>query len=495
MLFSSMFFLWGFLPTVLAADLLISVLPFRSSVTRNRVKNRFLLVASLLFYAWGGINCLFIMLASILLNYTGGLILNRSETERRKTLVLSAVVFLNLALLFYFKYFNLLIVILESFGELRHGFHAFLSSMIGMTGTGVLGIRRVVLPIGISFFTFQSMSYVIDLKRGRIGVQRNLLDFALYVSFFPQLIAGPIVRYTEIEQQLLGRRESASLFSEGIRRFCYGLGKKVLLANPLALFVDRIFDGEIAGIGAPAAWCAIVAYALQIYFDFSGYSDMAIGIGRMLGFSFGENFNAPYLATSVQDFWRRWHISLSTWFREYVYFPLGGSRKGVARTCLNVLIVFCLTGIWHGANFTFLIWGLMYAVLLILERLFLGNWLKRNPIKPLNTLYTLFFVLIGWVFFRADTVFDAWTFLCEMFSFRMNGYFFVSLLSGEFLLALCVGLFSIGWLSRCLARPLTRINAHPVGKICGTVLQLSILCLSVGALVNGTYNPFIYFRF
>ena len=277
-----------------------------------------------------------------------------------------------------------------------------------------------MLPIGISFFTFQAMSYVIDVYSGRAQVQKNILKFALYVSFFPQLIAGPIVKYSDVARQIDTRKESAPLFVSGQRRFICGLAKKVLLSNTFALTADAVWAMEPEQMGSLTAWLGALSYTMQIYYDFSGYSDMAIGLGRMFGFRFKENFNYPYTSLSVQEFWRRWHISLSSWFKEYVYFPLGGSREGSGKTYRNVFIVFLLTGIWHGANFTFLAWGLLYALLQIIERLFLGKLLVGNPVKPVNWVYTMLMVILGWVLFRSDNIVYAGKYIAAMFG-RYNG--------------------------------------------------------------------------
>ena len=353
----------------------------------------------------------------------------------------------------------------------------------------------VVLPIGISFFTFQAMSYVIDVYWGKTDVQKNLLDFALYVSFFPQLIAGPIVKYSDIAKQLNKREENLSTFVIGQRRFCYGLGKKVLLSNTFAEISDSIWALETSTLGAPVAWLGIIAYTLQIYYDFSGYSDMAIGIGKMLGFRFKENFNYPYTSLSIQEFWRRWHISLSSWFKEYVYIPLGGNRLSKTRTYINLLIVFFLTGIWHGANFTFLIWGLLYAVFLIMERLFLGCLLNQNPLKFLNWIYTTFIVIIGWVFFRAETIFQAWTYLQQMFSFTTSHNTVISFLSMKTIIAFVLGILFVGFLQRPLEKFHIKIKSNPWIMFGDLIIQISILIISIFMMVSGTYNPFIYFQF
>lgn len=326
MLFSSMVFLLIFLPCIIILNSFLSLLPFSSSYQKVSAKNFVMLAASLFFYAWGGIPYLFIMLVSIAVNYCGGCLLERfsGDSVRRKQ-VLILFIILNLGLLFFFKYFNMFVIIIEAFLQPGQGIKEILHSMLLMEGTGTLGMPYIVLPVGISFFTFQAMSYVIDVYTGKAGAQKKFVPFALYVSLFPQLIAGPIVKYSDVNMQIRKRQESAELFCSGVKRFCYGLGKKVLISNTFAEIADAVWGLETASIGTVLAWFGAIAYTLQIYYDFSGYSDMAIGLGRMFGFQFKENFNYPYLASSVQDFWHRWHMSLSSWFKEYVYIPLGAA--------------------------------------------------------------------------------------------------------------------------------------------------------------------------
>ena len=493
MLFSSMFFIWVFLPLVICGNFILSIVKFSSEESRIRTKNTFLLLSSILFYAWGNINYLFIMLGSITLNYVGGLLISRSHNFRRSKLFV--VIALNLGLLFVFKYFNMLVIVLESILSFDGNAFQLLHNMLSMQGTGALGLPYIVLPIGISFFTFQAMSYVIDVYFGKADVQKNLFDFALYVSFFPQLVAGPIVKYSDIALQLKKREETISLFVYGQKRFCYGLAKKVLLSNTFAEIADTIWALEISTMGTSVSWLGILAYTLQIYYDFSGYSDMAIGIGKMLGFHFKENFNYPYTSLSIQEFWRRWHISLSTWFKEYVYIPLGGNRRGKGRTYFNLFVVFFLTGIWHGANFTFLIWGLWYAVFLILERLFLGTWLKKNPVKIINWIYSILVVMIGWVFFRADNLFDAIAYLQQMFSGSPSTYTVVSFLSMKAVIAFVAGILFAGFVQRPLMGTYEKIKNRTPIMICDLGIQLITLAISILMMVSGTYNPFIYFQF
>ena len=488
MLFSSMIFLWGFLPFVIIGNALLTWLPFSCEKRRIRYKNLFLLICSLFFYAWGGISYILIMLGVILLNFFGAYLLSSKKGKSRKAL-LAVTVVLNLLVLFFFKYFNMLVAMVETIMDFRGNMlqRRFLSEFFSLQGTGALQIAKIVLPIGISFFTFQAMSYVVDVYRDTVPPQTNILDFALYISLFPQLIAGPIVQYSDIARALQQRKESAEDFLYGVKRFCFGMGKKVLIANTLGNVADQIWKLETSQLGAALAWLGMISYTLQIYYDFSGYSDMAIGLGSMLGFKWKENFDYPYTSLSIQEFWRRWHISLSSWFKNYVYIPLGGNRKGQAKTCRNLLFVFLLTGIWHGANFTFIIWGLMYAVLLIAERLFLGRLLQKNPLKILNWIYTMFFVMTGWVFFRSDNLVTAKRYLCQLFSSETSQYSILSYLSMQVLLALIFGILGSGFLQRAVKKTTKIFDSF--------ALQMAVLAASMLWVIAGTYNPFIYFQF
>ena len=496
MLFSSMVFLWIFLPLVILINFAFSLLPFHRPQHRIMAKNILLLIASLFFYAWGGISYVLIMLSSIVLNYAGGLVLHRFQDKasaRKLTLIVTLI--LNLGILFFFKYFNMLVIAIEAFQQAGTGFGDKLANMLSMQGTGALELAKIVLPIGISFYTFQSMSYVIDVYQGKTPVQKNVVHFALYVSLFPQLIAGPIVKYSDVNRQITERRESVMLFYSGMRRFCYGLGKKVILANTFAQVADQIWARDVFTLGSPVAWLGALCYTLQIYYDFSGYSDMAIGLGRMFGFQFKENFDYPYLAQSVQEFWRRWHISLSSWFKEYVYIPLGGNRKGNLRTYFNIFIVFFLTGIRHGANFTFFIWGMYYALLQILERLFLGKLLNKNPLKLLNRLYTLLAVVLGWVFFRSDTIYQAKAYVQQMFVWTSGESSVLSYFSAKVLTMLIAGLIGCGPLQLLLRKIPARVKNRQSFFIADLIWLMLMLFACTLLLVSGTYNPFIYFQF
>ncbi len=471
MVFSSTTFLFVFLPVVLLGHALLRGIPGR---------NIFLLAFSLLFYAWGEGWGLILMLCSITLNYASGLLIERQPTHARRWLIMALIV--NLGLLVGFKYANFLV--------------DNLNTVLLWNSLPTLYLAPVHLPVGISFFTFQALSYVVDVYRGETPAQRNPLRIALYISLFPQLIAGPIVRYVDVRDQMDRRRVSADDFALGIERFIVGLAKKILLADTLGYTADKLFEAPADALGSSAAWLGVVCYAFQIYFDFSGYSDMAIGMGRMLGFHFLENFRFPYFATSVQDFWRRWHISLSTWFRDYLYIPLGGNRRGETRTFVNLLIVFFLCGLWHGASWNFVIWGLFHGVFLILERSPLGRLLEKLPLL-IRHAYLILTVLIGWVFFRAENLAQALDYLKAMFGANTAPTYYAGLfLNIETILTLAAAAFlSLPYYARLAAR----IEAQSFGMQWPGLIHRSALiglfALSLITLINSTYNPFIYFRF
>ncbi|MCM1534106.1 MAG: hypothetical protein NC099_05590 [Corallococcus sp.] len=427
----------------------------------------------------GGGYYLLVMLSSILGNYLFAIWIDgakiREKRAESKAAFALALIF-NLGILFYFKYTNFFVGIIESIAKAN------------------FGLKEVVLPIGISFFTFQAMSYVIDVYCGKVKCQKNFLLISLYISFFPQLVAGPIVKYSDIEKQLTSRQESIEKFSAGIRKFLYGLAKKVIVSNVVGQVAETVFAWPVATLGVSLSWLGIICYTVQIYFDFSGYSDMAIGLGKMFGFDFCENFNYPYLATSVRNFWRRWHISLSSWFKEYVYIPLGGNRKGAFRTYVNLFVVFLLTGIWHGANYTFVLWGIFYGVFLVIERLFLGKLLDKNPVKILNWLYTMLAVVVLWVFFRAPDVKYAFVYISQMFSTHAS----VPLSSVVNLwqwLILAVGLLLCGPLQLLFTRLHKKVKEKTWFFWLDFATQIALLGLSVILLINDTFNPFIYFQF
>ena len=472
MVFSSSTFLLLFLPVTLAAYYLVGVM-LTGSV---RIKNIILLIASLVFYAWGEPIYIVLMLISILFNFTIGQDIDYArragnETRARTAFILSIV--FNVGVLGFFKYFGFLV---DNVNAL-FGVH--------------IRIPRLALPVGISFYTFQIMSYVIDLYRGTIKPQKRIVPFALYISLFPQLIAGPIVKYREIADQLKNRRESLHTFSSGMTRFVVGLSKKLLLANTLGAVYTSVQALGADGISTATAWIGIVCYTMQIYFDFSGYSDMAIGLGGMFGFKFSENFNYPYIATSVTDFWRRWHISLSTWFREYVYIPLGGNRRGTARTIVNLMAVWLLTGLWHGAAWNFVMWGVYYGVLLILEKYVLDGVLKKIP-GAVRYVLTMLAVMLGWVFFSAPTLGEAGAYIHTMlgggtgFADSYSAY----LLSSN-IVTIVIGAVCATPLYRVLVR---RMNPRTVSRLRLAVYPLLFIACVI-FMISETYNPFLYFRF
>ena len=479
MVFSSPIFVFLFLPVVLG---LYFVLP-------KAWRNPLLLVASLVFYAWGESKFIAVLIFSILFNHFCGRIIHASGKTRRARLLLAAAISANLALLATFKYGR------------------FLITDVANPVLTVVGLESIVpwsghLPIGISFFTFHALSYLIDIYRGSAQAQRSLGTTALYITLFPQLVAGPIVRYKDIAAQFVRRTVTLEDFTIGVKRFVIGLGKKMLIANSVAITADQIFSLPTGQQTTAAAWLGVVCYTLQIYFDFSGYSDMAIGLARMFGFRFLENFNYPYISQSVQEFWRRWHISLSNWFRDYLYIPLGGNRVSERRTYANLVIVFFLCGLWHGASWTFVAWGLYHGAFLVLERLGLGRWLARWP-RPLRHIYTLLAVMVGWVLFRAGTLPQAGPLIAALFGFASRTAAPISVtsyLSPGLVLALLAGVIgsapftSLG--TRAAARrPGGATTPRVVANLFEGAWIVAILVLSLVQVAADTYNPFIYFRF
>ena len=461
MVFSSYTFLFYFLPPLL---ILYYLIPRRSLGGRNLV----LLAFSLFFYFAGGPRHLPLMLLSIAINYVGGLLCAK---RRWWALVLTMAV--NLGLLGWFKY---------------AGFVGENLQALGLP----LSVPEVVLPIGISFFTFQGMSYVIDVYRGDTPPAKNPLQVALYIALFPQLVAGPIVRYTTVAEELVSRRETFDDFAAGALRFSFGLAKKMLLANNLSLMADEAFS--TAPIGASAAWLGAIAYTGQIYFDFSGYSDMAIGLGRMFGFHFEENFNYPYLSRSVTEFWRRWHMSLSGWFRDYVYIPLGGSRAGTAKQVRNILLVWTLTGLWHGAAWNFLLWGLYFGVLLLGEKFWWGKALERAP-SPLRHLYAMVIVVLGWVLFRCEGLSAVGSYLGAMFGLSGAGWGQALYFLRQYGVFLAVGVVASLPVKDALRAALQRRKAERAIQWGSALAGLGLLGLSFLQLISSTANPFIYYRF
>ena len=471
MLFSSATFLFVFLPVVL----LFYFVPFFRHEPKLEItkKNAVLCLASLVFYAWGEPVYILLMLISIYFNYNIGLDLQTPvrNPKRRKTVFVCAVVF-NLFVLGFFKYYPFAVDNLNRLFSME------------------IKAANISLPIGISFYTFQILSYVIDVYRGKCRAQRSLLSFATYITMFPQLIAGPIVQYGDIERQLTSRRIGIRKFSAGVLFFVRGLGKKVLFANTIGAVYTEITARDVSSLGLVTAWFGILCYTLQIYFDFSGYSDMAIGLGKMFGFDFVQNFNFPYTASSIKDFWSRWHISLSAWFRDYVYIPLGGNRKGTARTIVNLLIVWSLTGLWHGAAWNFVAWGAYYGVLLILEKYVFGSLVEKLPLWARRVL-TMLIVIVGWVFFSAETFGGAAKYLGAMVGFG-------GLWDGDTWYLLMSNLFPFAVMT-CSAlgyfRKFPKLRNANVRLALQAVGYAAVLALCVVSLVSDTYNPFLYFRF
>lgn len=466
MIFASPVFLFIYLPITLLL----------AWAARGHARNLVLFIASLLFYAWGEPLYVFLMLFSITLNYFLARGIERYRSAKNAArLLLGLSLCINLGMLLYFKYMNFFIF------NANRWLHTELT------------LLSVTLPIGISFYTFQILSYVVDVYRGTVTAQRSYLNLATYITMFPQLIAGPIVRYSDIAQRLDTREITAEDRFVGCRRFCVGMAKKVLLSNNLSVLADEVFALDPHTLGAGVAWLGAVVYALQIYFDFSGYSDMAIGLGKMLGFDFLENFNYPYIARTVKDFWRRWHISLSSWFRDYVYIPLGGNRKGAARQYCNLLIVFVLCGLWHGAQWTFLVWGLYHGMFLVLERLKpVRHILKALP-YGISMLYTWIVVTVGWVFFRAESMSAAVAYIKAMLGLNQTvlaPYLSISPLTVVvFIVAVLCSTPLLRWIKKQnFAQTYSAMLLSSGAAFAG-------LIVSALSLISGTSNPFIYFRF
>ena len=465
MVFSSLLFLFLYLPIVLA---IYYAVPYK-------FRNLFLFFANLVFYGWGEPVFVLLMIFSTIVDYTCGYFIDKYRTKNKKiakSFLITSII-INLSLLGFFKYAG------------------FITDTLNAIPFFSLPQISVPLPIGISFYTFQTMSYSIDVYRDDAPVQKNIITFGTYVALFPQLIAGPIVRYKDIAYQLDHRKETLSDFTKGVKLFCIGMGKKVLLANQMGLMWDTIREsGELNGwLGS---WIGIIGYTFQIYFDFSGYSDMARGLGNMFGFEFLKNFDYPYISKSITEFWRRWHISLGTWFREYVYIPLGGNRKGVFRQIINLLIVWFLTGFWHGASYNFIIWGLFYGVLLIIEKFILKKWLDKSP-AFVQHIYSLFFIVFGWVIFYFTDMSQLGEFVVSLFSFG-------GIVIGESALATAISFLPLLVIAGIASTPLgtklySKVKNHKLRVLLETAFCALILTLCTASLVNQSYNPFLYFRF
>ncbi len=467
MLFSSMTFIYAFLPILL----------FLYLITKKEFRNPILLLASIVFYAWGEPKYLAIMLLTILINYFGALFVEK----RNKKLSLVLTILANLGLLIYFKYFNFIIA------NCNNLFHANIHAL------------DVIMPIGISFYTFQALSYVIDVYRGEVKAQKDIYKVALYICLFPQLIAGPIIKYHDIEEQIENRIVDFDKVNIGVKRFIIGLSKKVLIANTLGLVADKIFSQDPHNFSHLVAWLGSISYAFQLYFDFSGYSDMAIGLGLIFGFEFMENFNYPYISKSITEFWRRWHISLSTWFKQYVYISLGGNRCAKLKTLRNLGIVFLLTGIWHGAQWTFIVWGIWHGTFIILEKTFNIKEFDSKPhpihINFLRHIYCILIFLIGWTIFRADSMHYAIQYLSNMFGFMQldsqNFIYKIPYYIGRIEIVTFIFAFIC---SVPIFKNLIYLKNKYV-KIIVNIWLLGLFFLSTITIASNTYNPFIYFRF
>ena len=462
-----MFFLFTYLPVVLAAYYL----------TPLRWRNAVLLVVNLVFYAWGEPVYIVIMFASTAIDYTHGMLVDKCKrrgNDKGARLAVCSSVFFNLALLFFFKYWD------------------FIAGSLASLGLPFMPRLGLSLPIGISFYTFQTMSYTIDVYRGDAKAQRSILNFGTFVTLFPQLIAGPIIKYKDLGDQIDHRDHPVERFASGIQTFVAGLGKKVLLANNLGMLWDAYKALPVSELTTAGAWLGILAFSFQLYFDFSGYSDMAVGLGRMLGFEFGKNFDYPYISRSLTEFWRRWHISLGSWFREYLYIPLGGNRVSKPRLLLNLMIVWAATGIWHGASWNFLLWGLYYGLLLVVEKFFLSALMERWP-NWLRHIYALFFIAIGWALFAVEDFSHLGPYLSAMLGFARGG-----LADGAFLYYLRSYLPTLV-IAGIASTPLAKNAWDRLGEkprmILLPLLLLSGLLLCTCYLVDATYNPFLYFRF
>ena len=470
MVFASSIFLFIFFPIFLS----IYFLCYKNIKIQNLVT----FIMSLIFYAWGGISSLLLLLFSIVVNFLIGILLDKSRGGKRKKYLIIAIVF-NLGILGFFKYFNFIVAnLLMLFGKSASDYN----------------LPVIVLPIGISFFTFQILSYIIDLYWKNIKAQTNIIHLGLYIMLFPQLIAGPIVRYIDIENELLNRRSSADDILYGTQRFIIGLAKKVIIANTLGEVSSKIFTG-LGYQNTLLSWMGAIAYTFQIFYDFSAYSDMSIGIGRIIGFHFNENFNYPYISKTVKEFWRRWHISLSSWFRDYVYIPLGGNRSTTLKTYRNLTIVFFLTGLWHGANWTFIIWGIWHGCFLILERI-TGLGSKINFPRWIMHIYTMLVVIVGWVLFNSSSISNALVYLKAMFqiNFSTNINLLWQYVDSRYILCMVLGfVFSVPWLQNNLGKFWTK-NSFAVQSV-KNILLIVLYVITISFLAGAGFNPFIYFQF
>ena len=458
MVFSSLLFIFKFLPIALISYF----------ITPRKYKNLILLLLSLFFYSWGEPKYFPIMISSIIVDYSISIIIdnNRRNKILCRNLLLLSLTF-NLGILFFFKYSNFFI------NNINNIFNVSISKL------------NLTLPLGISFYTFQTLSYTIDVYKGKIPAEKNIINFAAFVSLFPQLIAGPIVKYTDVNKQLNSREISLDKIEDGIRHFILGLGKKVIIANNVGMLWNEVQQIGFSNISTPLAWLGIIAFALQIYFDFSGYSSMAIGLGKMLGFDFPKNFDYPYISRSITEFWRRWHITLGSWFKEYVFIPLGGSRVSSWKLYLNLFIVWFLTGFWHGANYNFILWGMFFFIIISFEKSGLLNLL--NKYKILSHIYTIILLLIGWSIFAIIDIQELYLFFNRLFVFR-NGVEWLYYLRNYLIILLIGCIFSTPFVENIY-------NKYIVNKWIDALILLFIFLISISYLVDSTYNPFLYFNF
>lgn len=468
MVFSSLIFIFIFLPLVLVSYYIVP----------RRLRNTVILLASLLFYAWEEPTYIILIIISILINYLGALLIRSNIKNKDKSkFIFITLLLIDISILFFFKYYGFAI--------------ECLGSIIGLD----LKVKSISLPLGISFYTFQQISYIVDIYMQKIKPQRNLIDFATYITMFPQLIAGPIVKYNDIHKQLANRKESINKFGEGVQRFIIGLGKKVILANNIGLIWTQVKEVNLNDLSVVLAWIGIIAFTLQIYFDFSGYSDMAIGLAKMFGFDFLENFDYPYISKSITEFWRRWHMSLGGWFREYIYIPLGGNKKGTLIQVRNLFIVWFTTGLWHGASTNFVVLGLYFGVILFIEKIYLKDLLKKIP-SIFSHIYTLIIVMIGWVIFDMNTLTDSGHYIKIMFGFG-NNIFIDNLakyiLTNNFIILLIGLICSTKLIKIYMNKIKSTFRENDVFLI--TAINLLILIISTAYLVGASYNPFLYFRF
>lgn len=468
MVFSSLIFIFIFLPLVLVSYY----------IAPRRLRNTVILLASLLFYAWGEPTYIILIIISILINYLGALLIRvHIKNKDKSKFIFITLLLIDISILFFFKYYGFPI--------------ECLGSIIGLD----LKVKSISLPLGISFYTFQQISYIADIYMQKVKPERNLIDFATYITMFPQLIAGPIVKYDDIHKQLANRKESINKFGEGVQRFIIGLGKKVILANNIGVIWTQVKEVNLNDLSIVLSWIGIIAFTLQIYFDFSGYSDMAIGLAKMFGFDFLENFDYPYISKSITEFWRRWHMSLGGWFREYIYIPLGGNKKGTLIQVRNLFIVWFTTGLWHGASTNFVVWGLYFGVILFIEKIYLKDLLKKIP-SIFSHIYTLIIVMIGWVIFDMNTLTDSGHYIKIMFGFG-NNIFIDNLakyiLTNNFIILLIGLICSTKLIKIYMNKIKSTFRENDVFLI--TAINLLILIISTAYLVGASYNPFLYFRF